>query len=43
MYKDNKQTKNLPKNEFNSIFWRSFSLLGSFNYERLTIKNQEVN
>lgn len=35
MDKDNKQTKNLPKNEFNSIFWRSFSLLGSFNYERM--------
>ena len=27
--------KQLPKKEFNSIFWRSFTLLGSFNYERM--------
>ena len=27
--------KKLPKNEFKSIFWRSFTLLGSFNYERM--------
>ncbi|MFF5588086.1 PTS system mannose/fructose/sorbose family transporter subunit IID [Streptomyces hygroscopicus] len=25
----------LPKKEFRSIFWRSFSLLGSFNFERM--------
>jgi mannose/fructose/N-acetylgalactosamine-specific phosphotransferase system component IID len=28
-------TKELPKNEFKSIFWRSFTLLGSFNSERM--------
>ena len=27
--------KQLPKKEFKSIFWRSFTLLGSFNYERM--------
>ncbi len=27
--------KKLPKNEFKSIFWRSFTLLGSFNSERM--------
>ncbi len=32
---ENRDIKNLPKNEFNSIFWRSFALLGSFNYERM--------
>lgn len=30
-----KNNKKLPKNEFKSIFWRSFTLLGSFNYERM--------
>lgn len=28
-------TKALPKKEFNSIYWRSWTLLGSFNYERM--------
>lgn len=27
--------KELSKKEFNTIFWRSFTLLGSFNYERM--------
>lgn len=27
--------RTLPKKEFRSIFWRSFSLLGSFNFERM--------
>ena len=27
--------KQLSKKEFNTIFWRSFTLLGSFNYERM--------
>ena len=30
-----KNTRELPKKEFRSIFWRSFTLLGSFNYERM--------
>jgi fructoselysine/glucoselysine PTS system EIID component len=29
------QIKQLPNKEFRSIFWRSFSLLGSFNFERM--------
>ncbi|MFT3873040.1 MAG: PTS system mannose/fructose/sorbose family transporter subunit IID [Nocardioides sp.] len=29
------ELKELPKKEFRSIFWRSFSLLGSFNFERM--------
>lgn len=32
---NNHTERTLPKKEFNSIFWRSFSLLGSFNYERM--------
>ncbi len=32
---NNDKLKSLPKNESKSIFWRSFSLLGSFNYERM--------
>ena len=27
--------RELSKKEFNTIFWRSFTLLGSFNYERM--------
>ena len=27
--------RELSKKEFKSIFWRSFTLLGSFNYERM--------
>ncbi len=29
------EKKELSKSEFKSIFWRSFTLLGSFNYERM--------
>lgn len=29
------EVKELPKKEFRSIFWRSFSLLGSFNFQRM--------
>ncbi|MFJ6690549.1 PTS system mannose/fructose/sorbose family transporter subunit IID [Streptomyces sp. NPDC091294] len=29
------EKQNLPKKEMRSIFWRSFSLLGSFNFERM--------
>ncbi|WP_336662620.1 PTS system mannose/fructose/sorbose family transporter subunit IID [Leucobacter sp. USHLN154] len=31
---DTPPTPQLPKKEFRSIFWRSFSLLGSFNFQR---------
>lgn len=27
--------RKLSKKEFNQIYWRSFTLLGSFNYERM--------
>lgn len=30
-----KNEKHLPEKEFKSIFWRSWTLLGSFNYERM--------
>ena len=26
---------NITKKDFNGVFWRSFTLLGSFNYERM--------
>lgn len=29
------EARELPKKEFRSIFWRSFSLLGSFNFQRM--------
>ena len=32
---NNIDNKKLPSKEFKSIFWRSFTLLGSFNYERM--------